>query len=239
MSSAKEIAVALATPFEAGEVKFKPQAVKGNRCLAMAYVSARTVMYRFDEVLGVGEWQDSYDLLPDGSVMCRLAVRIAGEWITKTDVGSPSEQPDGGDRLKAAFSDALKRAAVKYGVGRYLYRLTSQWVDYDPVKKQIVQSPQLPAFATPANGSSKPASRRAARSRTPAADAQEVLPEPAPVNDDDMIAVWIDAAKDAIRQAQAITDLAAAWNTMTPEIKSHVIRDKEQRKAELLTAAGN
>ena len=31
--------------------------VKGNRCLAMAYVSARTIMDRLDDVLGVGEWQ--------------------------------------------------------------------------------------------------------------------------------------------------------------------------------------
>jgi hypothetical protein len=81
VNDAREISAALAAPFEASEVKFKPQAVKGNRCLAMAYVSARTVMDRLDDVLGVGEWQDSYDLLPDGSVMCRLAVRIAGEWI--------------------------------------------------------------------------------------------------------------------------------------------------------------
>jgi len=64
-------------------------------------------------------------------------------------VGSPSEQPDGGDRLKAAFSDALKRAAVKFGIGRYLYRLPAQWVDYDPVKKQIAQVPQMPAFGIP------------------------------------------------------------------------------------------
>jgi hypothetical protein len=62
-------------------------------------------------------------------VVCRLRWRIGGEWLTKVDVGSPSEQPDGGDRLKAAFSDALQREAVKYGVVRYLYRLPSQWVD--------------------------------------------------------------------------------------------------------------
>ena len=37
--------------------------------------------------------------------------------------------------MKAAFSDALKRAAVKLGVGRYLYRLGGQWVDYDEKAK--------------------------------------------------------------------------------------------------------
>ena len=35
--------------------------------------------------------------------------------------------------------------AVKFGVGRYLYRLSAQWVDYDAVKKQLTQLPQLPA----------------------------------------------------------------------------------------------
>jgi hypothetical protein len=143
------ITAALAVPFEPKDVKFKPQMVKNNRCLAMAYVDARLIQDRLDEVLGVENWEDGYKILTDGSVMCRLRCKLGDRWITKTDVGSPSEQPDVGDRLKAAFSDALKRAAVKFGIGRYLYRLSAQWVDYDPVKKQIVQPPQLPAFAIP------------------------------------------------------------------------------------------
>jgi hypothetical protein len=109
-------------------------------------------------VLGVENWEDAYKILSDGSVMCRLRCKLGDRWITKTDVGSPSEQPDVGDRLKAAFSDALKRAAVKFGIGRYLYRLPASWVDYDPVKKQIVAPPQLPAFAIPkGKGQSKAA----------------------------------------------------------------------------------
>jgi hypothetical protein len=143
------LAAALSAPFDPKDVKFKPQSVKNNRCLAMAYIDARLIQDRLDEVLGVENWQDRYQILPDGSVMCRLRVNLGGRWITKADVGSPSEQPDSGDRLKAAFSDALKRAAVKFGIGRYLYRLSAQWVDYDPVKKQIVRPPQLPAFALP------------------------------------------------------------------------------------------
>lgn len=143
------LTAALAAPFNPKDVKFKPQMVKNNRCLAMAYIDARLIQDRLDEVLGVENWEDGYKILPDGSVMCRLRLKLGDRWITKTDVGSPSEQPDVGDRLKAAFSDALKRAAVKFGIGRYLYRLSAQWVDYDPVKKQIVQPPQLPAFAIP------------------------------------------------------------------------------------------
>ncbi len=131
---------ALAEPFEREEVKFKPAVVSGNRAMALAYVDARVIQDRLDEVL------------PDGSVMCRLRVKLGDRWISKTDVGSPSEQPDGGDRLKAAFSDALKRAAVKFGIGRYLYRLPSQWVDYDPHKRQFAKPPTLPDFALPTKG---------------------------------------------------------------------------------------
>ena len=139
----------LTAPFQPGEVKFKPQSVKGNRALALAYIDCRVIQDRLDEVLGVENWQDEYEILTDGSVMCRLKLRMGGEWVIKTDVGSPSEQPDSGDRLKAAFSDALKRAAVKFGIGRYLYRLPAVWCDYDPQKKQFSGTPQLPAWAVP------------------------------------------------------------------------------------------
>jgi hypothetical protein len=155
-SEAKEVATALAAPFDLSEVKWKPSAVSGNRCLAVAYVDARVVQDRLDEVLGVMGWQDRYQVLPDGSVVCRLSIRLSGEWIHKVDVGGQSEQPDEGDRVKAAFSDALKRAAVKFGVGRYLYRLDPQWVDYDPQKKKMIGTPRLPREARPATVAVEP-----------------------------------------------------------------------------------
>ena len=146
-----EIEAALVEPFAPDEIKFKPQSVSGNRALAVAYIDARCVADRLDEVLGIGGWKDKYEVLPDGSVICSLSIKLDGEWVTKMDVGSLSEQPDGGDRLKAAFSDALKRAAVKVGIGRYIYRLPMQWVDYDPVKKKFARTPQLPPWAMPKN----------------------------------------------------------------------------------------
>jgi hypothetical protein len=143
------VARVLSAPFGSSEVKFKPAAVSGNRALALAYVDVRAIQNRLDEVCGVAGWQDSYRVLPDGAVICRLRLKIGAEWITKVDVGSPSGQPDNGDRTKAAFSDALKRAAVKFGVGRYLYRLPPQWCDYDPHKREFVRVPALPAWAVP------------------------------------------------------------------------------------------
>jgi len=140
---------ALAAPFSSDAVKFKPGVVNGNRAMALAYLDARAIQDRLDEVLGVLGWQDEYECLPDGSVVCRLRLRLNEEWITKMDVGAPSEQPDEGDRRKAAFSDALKRAAVKFGIGRYLYRLGPMWVDYDAQKRKFARPPMLPPELLP------------------------------------------------------------------------------------------
>jgi hypothetical protein len=177
----KAIKDALAEFFGPEEVRFKPQTLSGNRALAVAFVDARAVMDRLDKVLGVDGWQDHYDVLPSGDVVCRLSVRFGGEWLAKVDVGNPSEQKDAGDRMKAAFSDALKRAAAKWGVGRYLYRLPSSWCDYDPQRKQFVRPPQLPAWALPGGSQkapSKPAEAEKAPQPQPTAEAPQ-KPTPA------------------------------------------------------------
>ena len=149
----------LSEPFPAKEIGWKPQSVKGSRALALAYIDRVTVMDRLDSVVGPDGWQDRYTLVtPTGPVICRLRVRIGETWIQKADVGGASDQPDAGDRLKSAFSDSLKRAAVKFGIGRYLCNLPQQWADYDPQKKQFVHPPGLPDWALPE--SSKPSQVR-------------------------------------------------------------------------------
>jgi hypothetical protein len=163
----KNLMLALAAPFDPSEVKFRPGHVSGNRALALPYVDARVVQDRLDDVLGLENWQDTYVPLPDGSVVCELRCRIGGEWIVKTDVGGPSEQPDGGDRLKAAFSDALKRAAVKFGIGRYLYRLPAVWADYDRAKKRFAKPPQLPREPPPAEKRPEPVKPAPATEQAP------------------------------------------------------------------------
>lgn len=111
MSETETIFQLLASPFDLSEVRFRPSVVKQNRALAIALVDARSVQDRLDAVLGVDGWQDEYTTLEDGSVVCRLRLRIGGEWITKMDVGSPSEQ-DGSDRLKTAFCLPLSAEAL-------------------------------------------------------------------------------------------------------------------------------
>jgi hypothetical protein len=96
---AKQLSAELTRPVPAEAVHSNPLSVKGNRALAAAYLDARAIMQRLDSVFGVGGWKDAYRLVVGGSVVCTLSVKVDGEWIDKTEVGSPSEQPDEGDRL--------------------------------------------------------------------------------------------------------------------------------------------
>jgi hypothetical protein len=168
--TADEVLGRLRAPFAPEEIHLKPIIVKDKRALALAYIDARTVMDRLDDVLGLAGWQDEYEFPGDSSALCKLSIRINGEWITREDVGSESEQPDEGDRRKASVSDSLKRAAVKFGVGRYLYALPKQWLDYDPVQKRITgkykfRPDDLPA--SPAGPAPAPVSAPAVPSPAP------------------------------------------------------------------------
>jgi hypothetical protein len=157
--TAAAIQAALAEPFDRRVLKCKPGAVKDNQALAMPYLDARDVADRLDQVLGLDGWQDDYEQLADGTLLCRLRVRIGRAWITRCGVGGPSDQTDVGDRKKAAESDALKRAAVKFGVGRYLYRLPKFWLGWDATSKRFTQQPVMPAWALPKpalNGRAEP-----------------------------------------------------------------------------------
>lgn len=107
----------LAAPFESGEVKTRTQAGRD-----MQYITARTVENRLDEVIGAGYWWDDYQP-GENSVICRLTIELPdGRKITKADAGGYAGMPDSGDDDKSGFSDAIKRAAARFGVGRYLYR---------------------------------------------------------------------------------------------------------------------
>lgn len=107
---------ALASPFDQQEIKTRPQ---GGRQLK--YVTARSVMNRLDEVAGPENWWDEYHQ-SERSVVCKLSLRLPdGQVLTKTDIGGCAGMQDEGDDDKSGFSDAFKRAAVKFGIGRHLY----------------------------------------------------------------------------------------------------------------------
>ena len=117
---------ALSAPFPPEAVHWRAQSVTkdGTKALALAYIDARDVMDRLDEVCGPENWQTEYLETAKGRLICRLSLRIGDEWVTKSD-GAGETQVEGD---KGAISDALKRAAVSWGIGRYLYRLPAPWV---------------------------------------------------------------------------------------------------------------
>lgn len=83
---------------------------------AFAYISARAIQNRLDEVVGPANWKDNYTMIGANGVLCTLSIKIDGEWIDKHDVSEVDLTQKNG--LKGGISDALKRAAVKWGIGR-------------------------------------------------------------------------------------------------------------------------
>jgi len=132
----------LAKPFKESEVKTRNQ---GGRHLS--YITARTAMNRLDEVFGPAEWWDRF-IPGEKSVLCELTVRLPdGSTLTKSDAGGYAGMASEEDDEKSGYSDAFKRAAVKFGVGRYLYgdgvpRYTSE--GYPPPGKGEAYEGDLP-----------------------------------------------------------------------------------------------
>jgi hypothetical protein len=112
----------LAKPFDESQLEWRVGRcgiTRGNPwVMALCYIQSRAVMDRLDDVVGPAFWCDSYELTPEG-VLCTLSIYCEGVWIAKQD-GAPQTQIEG---FKGGISDAFKRAAVKWGIGRYLYDL--------------------------------------------------------------------------------------------------------------------
>ena len=118
-------------PFPREAVSWRAQSLSklGDKAMALAYIDARDVMNRLDEVCGPHGWQDSYVETASGRVICTLSIADMDNqgktvWIAKSD-GAGSTDVEGD---KGGISDAFKRAAVKWGIGRYLYDLDAPWV---------------------------------------------------------------------------------------------------------------
>lgn len=114
VSNLKDAISHLRRPFTISAVKFKVQqewpGPKG--ALIAPYIDARLVSDRLDAIVP-DLWSDAYEPVGGGKALkCKLTV----DGITREDVGE-------GRKEKDLHSDALKRAAVKFGVGRFLYAM--------------------------------------------------------------------------------------------------------------------
>lgn len=146
----------LKRPFPASRVHWRVGRKSNQRAMVLAYIDARDVMQRLDDVMGPGEWQAEYLPPTNGIVICRMGLNINGEWIWKAN-GAGETQVEG---EKGSCSDAFKRAAVLWGIGRYLYSLPNEWVDLD--QRGNFTPPKLPAWATPEGFDEIMAKRKAA-----------------------------------------------------------------------------
>ena len=120
----------LSAPFPRSDVHWRIQGSPVNRNgkwfgMALAYIDARDVMDRLDDVCGAANWQSEFTETPKGRVICRLGILLESGWVWKSDGAGDTDVE--GD--KGGISDSLKRAAVSWGIGRYLYRLKSPWVE--------------------------------------------------------------------------------------------------------------
>lgn len=129
MSDNLDIWNKLAAEFPREQISWRAQNVKkdGTTALALAYIDARDVMERLDAVLGPDGWSDSYEVHPNVTI-CTIAIKFGDDkWITKADGAGDTDV----EAEKGRISDAFKRAAVKLGIGRYLYSIVSPWVPCD------------------------------------------------------------------------------------------------------------
>lgn len=114
---------ALKEPFSWWDLEWRVQrGGEGKRpwAIVVPYITNRAIMDRLDEVFGPENWRNEYKEAPgEKGTLCGISLRINDEWITKWDgAGDTHVEP-----IKGKLSDSMKRAAVQWGIGRYLYRL--------------------------------------------------------------------------------------------------------------------
>lgn len=146
----QEIMKRLRAPFAPEEIEWRVGATTKDKTkgLALAFVTNRAIQNRLDEVFGCFGWKNEYREWRGNSQLCGISVKYEGEWITKWDGASDTDW----EATKGGLSDAMKRAAYQWGIGRYLYNLDPVWVPIRPAGKSYVidgPPPTLPAWALP------------------------------------------------------------------------------------------
>lgn len=133
MPTNEEIRTALALPFSASDVEWRLQNVTKDKTRGMAvpFIDSRAIQNRLDEVVGPYNWQTKFTPWhtngQKSSQLCALSLYDGErkEWITKCDGAENTDI----EPIKGGISDSFKRAAVLWGIGRYLYAMDVVWVD--------------------------------------------------------------------------------------------------------------
>lgn len=132
----------LEKPFLDDELEFRVGAINSDKTkgLALAYIQARAIQNRLDEVVGIENWRVSYKEI-NGGFLAKLELKINNEWIAKEDGANVTDY----EAIKGGISSAFKRAASVWGIGRYLYEIESQWLPIEQKGKAYIfkETPKL------------------------------------------------------------------------------------------------
>lgn len=129
----------LAEPFPAEDIEWRVsrsgRGRGGTFCMVLAYITARAIQNRLDDVVGPANWKNTEPRIVDingkSAFAVGLSIRVGDEWLPKWDVSEPTNI----EPAKGGFSGAMKRAGAQWGIGRYLYHLDetfAECVDDDP-----------------------------------------------------------------------------------------------------------
>ncbi len=156
-----ESAKALAEPFKMSELEWRPSPGGGDKKrIALIYVTNRAIMDRLDLVVGASGWKNEFIQWRAHGTLCGLSIRVMGsdaynaEWVTKWDGADETDI----EATKGGISDSMKRAAVQWGIGRYLYRMPEIWGPGSPGSTgkgwyfERDWEPKIPAEFLPPNG---------------------------------------------------------------------------------------
>jgi len=164
----------LAVPFPAEDIEWRvARAGMGKKiwCKVLAYVTARAIEQRLDDVCGPANWQltQPVQFVHEGkcAMGIGISIRIDDQWVTKWDVCELTDSSDNIPPFKGGVSGAIKRAGAQWGIFRYGYYLEETYAEVseqDPASKgwhwarlpknqggseYYWREPQLPAWALP------------------------------------------------------------------------------------------
>ena len=124
----RELMKSLQAPFPAEDVEWRAQrsGFKGKKpwALVMPYLTNRAIQERLDEVFGVMGWSNEFKLV-EGGFLCGIRATMDGIYTTKWDGADLTDI----ESFKGGLSGSMKRSAVQYGIGRYLYNLETVFAD--------------------------------------------------------------------------------------------------------------
>lgn len=159
--TADDIFKRLSAPFPASEVQWKAGSVSDCGCwtIPIPFLTARSIQRRLDEVLGPMNWNNRFTEVVTGNrlaaIRCAISARVEGEWNTKEDGAHVDTSGRVEFLIKGAYSDSEKRAAVQWGIGRYLYSLQLPYVPCTSLGKvgsgfaKLDETPLLPPDCLP------------------------------------------------------------------------------------------